>query len=77
MMGLKVSNHYVPMTDFTVHVDEEDLLVQSLKYDGEYNLAVCIKCEYGLPREWIVSHFKSIHKLSVFNPGATNSDLGR
>jgi len=67
MMGLKVSNHYVPMTDFTVHVDEEDLLVQSLKYDGEYNLAVCIKCEYGLPREWIASHFKKVHKLSVFN----------
>jgi len=25
-----------------VDVDEEDLLVQYLRYDGEYNLAVCI-----------------------------------
>ena len=54
-------------TDFTVDVDEEDLLAQSLRYDGAYNLAVCIKCEYGLPQEWIAPHFKNIHKLSVFN----------
>jgi hypothetical protein len=50
-----------------VDIDEEDLIVESLKYDGEYNLAVCIKCEYALPREWIAPHFKKIHKLSVFN----------
>jgi hypothetical protein len=54
-------------TDFIVDVDEEDLLVQYLRYDGNYNIAVCIKCEYGLPQEWIAPHFKNIHKLSVLN----------
>jgi len=53
--------------NFTVDIDEEDLLVQHLRYDGEYNLAICIKCEYGLPKEWIAPHFKNIHKLSVMN----------
>jgi len=54
-------------TDFIVDVDEEDLLVQYLRYDGNYDLAVCIKCEYALPLEWIAPHFKTIHKLSVLN----------
>jgi hypothetical protein len=54
--------------DFIVDVDEEDLLVQYLRYDGEYNLAVCIQCKYALPSEWIAPHFKgTVHKLSVFN----------
>jgi hypothetical protein len=64
-MGLKVSNPRMTKTDCTVDIDEEDLLVEFLRYDGEYNLAVCTKCEYGLPKEWIAPHFKSIHKLSV------------
>ena len=76
-MGPKVSNHGITKIDFTVEVDEEDLIVQCLRYDGEYNLAVCTKCEYGLPQEWIVPHFKNIHKLSVLNSYATKSDLGR
>src|SRR5271154_4453019 len=46
-MRPKVSNHSMTKTDFTVDVDEEDLLVQYLRYDGEYNLAVCIKCSIG------------------------------
>jgi len=54
-------------TDSLVDVDEEDLLVQHLRYDGNYNIAVCTKCEYGLPREWIEPHFKKAHKLSVLN----------
>ena len=75
--GLKVINPIKLKTNSIVDIDEEDLIVQYLRYDGEYNLAVCIKCEYGLPREWIASHFKKVHKLSVFNSWATNSDLGR
>jgi len=63
--------------DFIVDVNEEDLIVQYLRYDGEYNLAVCTKCEYGLPHEWIAPHFKSIHKLSVMNSCVTKSDFGR
>jgi len=66
-MGLKVINSNTLKTNCIVDIDEEDLIVESLKYDGEYNLAVCIKCEYALPREWIAPHFKKIHKLSVFN----------
>jgi len=61
-------------TDFAVDIDKEDLLVQYVKYDGEYNLAVCTKCEYGLPQEWIEPHFKNVHKLSVLNSIATKSD---
>ena len=55
-MGPKVSNRRMTKTDFTVDVDEEDLLVQYLRYDGDYNLAVCIECEYALPQEWIAPH---------------------
>jgi len=66
-MGPKVSNHGMTKIDFTVDVDEEDLLVQYLRYDSDYNLAVCIQCEHALPREWIAPHFKNSHKLSVLN----------
>ena len=66
-MELKVINYRMKKTDFLVDVDEEDLLVQHLRYDGNYNIAVCTKCEYGLPREWIAPHFKKAHKLSVLN----------
>ena len=52
-----------------MEVDEEDTLVKCLRFDGEYNLAVCIECEYALPSEWIAPHFKgTIHKLLVLNP---------
>jgi len=57
-MGLKVINHRMKKTDFIVDVDEEDLLVQYLRYDGDYNLAVCIECEYALPLEWICTTFQ-------------------
>jgi hypothetical protein len=52
-----------------VDVDEEDLLVQYLRYDGEYNLAVCIECKYALPLEWIHNHFKKSHKIKVYHDG--------
>jgi hypothetical protein len=48
-----------------VQVNEEDILVKSLRYDGEYNLAVCIDCEYALPLEWIKKHFVDRHKVKV------------
>ena len=46
-------------------LDEGDDLVQYLRYDGSYNLAVCVKCEYGLPMEWIEKHFKDHHGIKV------------
>jgi hypothetical protein len=54
-------------TDFIVDVDEEDLLVEYLRYDGNYNLAVCIECNYALPSEWIHNHFKDSHKVKVYH----------
>jgi hypothetical protein len=48
-----------------VAADDEDQLAKFLKYDGMYNLAVCIECGYGLPLEWIGKHFKDIHSLAV------------
>jgi len=48
-MELKVINLRKMKTDFIVDVDVEDLVVQYLRYDGNYNLAVCIECEYALP----------------------------
>jgi hypothetical protein len=44
---------------------DEDFLTVHLKYDGNYNLAVCSDCGHGLPSEWISKHFKDIHKLAV------------
>jgi len=66
-MEPKVINDHMKKANVIVDVDEEDLLVQYLRYDGEYNLAVCIKCEHALPQEWIAPHFKNSHKLSVLN----------
>ena len=54
-------------TDFILDVDEDDLLVEYLRYDGDYNLAVCIKCNYALPSEWIRNHFKDSHKVKVYH----------
>lgn len=65
-MGLKVINYNTEKTDFIVNVDEEDSLVQSLRYDGEYNLAVCIECKYALPLEWIRKHFSDKHNVKVY-----------
>jgi hypothetical protein len=45
--------------------DDGNDLVQYLRYDGSYNLAVCVKCEYSLPMEWIEKHFKDHHKIKV------------
>ena len=47
-------------------VDEEDVLVKCLRFDGDYNLAVCIECEYALPLEWIQKHFNDKHKVKVY-----------
>ena len=47
-------------------IDEDDLLVQHLRYDGDYNLAVCMECEYALPLEWIRGHFNVRHKVKVY-----------
>jgi hypothetical protein len=62
-------NHHMTKSNFLVDVDEEDLLVQYLRYDGNYNLAVCIECKYALPFEWIHGHFKKSHKVKVDNAG--------
>jgi hypothetical protein len=63
--GLTVLYIYLIYADASVDVDTEDELVKSLKYDGFYNLAVCVSCRHGLPLEWITKHFKDVHKLSV------------
>ena len=68
MVG-KVLNHCRTTTDFLVEVDELDLLGQYLRYDGEYNLAICVECKYGLPLEWIHKHFKKVHKVKVYDDG--------
>jgi len=65
-MGLKVIDCHTKKTDFIVNVDDEDLLVQSLRYDGDYNLAVCIECKYALPLEWIRKHFNDKHNVKVY-----------
>ena len=65
-MGLKVINHRERKTDFIVDVEEEDLLIQYLRYDGDYNLAICIECEYALPLEWIRKHFQDKHNIKVY-----------
>lgn len=46
-------------------LDDDDDITKYLKYDGTYNLAVCIGCGHGLPLEWIRKHFKDVHKLAV------------
>ena len=53
-------------TDFVVDVDDEYLVGQYLRYDGDHNLAVCIECEYALPMEWIHKHFNVKHKVKVY-----------
>jgi len=70
-MVLKVLNHCRTMADFLVDVNELDLLGQYLRYDGEYNLAICVECKYALPLEWIHNHFKKSHKVKVFHDGFT------
>jgi len=48
-----------------VSVDRENDLVENLRYDGMHNLAVCMKCEFALPMEWVQKHFKDHHKIMV------------
>ena len=65
-MELKVINYRMKKTDYIVDFDEEDTLVRYLRYDGDYNLAVCIECEYALPLEWIHKHFNDKHNVKVY-----------
>lgn len=62
---LKVSILKITNTNSIVNIDEEDSLVEFLAYDETYNLAICIKCQYALPLEWICKHFKDSHKVKV------------
>jgi len=58
-----------------VDVDELDLLGQYLRYDGQYNLAICVECKYGLPLEWIHNHFKKVHKVKVYAMDSWKSNM--
>ena len=42
-------------TNIVVIIDKENDL------DGSYHIAVCLKCEYSLPLEWIRKHFEDHH----------------
>jgi hypothetical protein len=48
-----------------VALDIESELVEYLRYDGLHEVAVCVKCEFALPMEWIQKHFKDHHKILV------------
>jgi len=50
---------------FIVHLDYNNVLVEHLHYDGIYQVAVCDKCKYALPKEWIKGHFKDVHQILV------------
>ena len=50
-----------------MEIDEEDEIVENLRYDSDYNLAVCLGCQYALPLEWINKHFKNNHKVKVYD----------
>jgi hypothetical protein len=67
VLKLKVRIIFMVYIDNLVDLDDEDELIKSLKFDGAYNLAICIDCGYGLPLEWIETHFKDIHKLTVYS----------
>jgi hypothetical protein len=62
---MKVRIISIVCIDVPVDLDDENEIIKQLKYDGEYNLAVCVDCGHGLPLEWIGKHFKDIHKLAV------------
>ena len=51
--------------NYLVTVNRENDLVENLRYDGLHNLAVCVKCEFALPMEWVQKHFKDHHKIIV------------
>jgi hypothetical protein len=33
-----------------------------IRYDWEYQLAICISCEIGLPSDWVLRHIRKEHK---------------
>ena len=55
-----------------VAVDRENDLMENLHYDGIHQLAVCIKCEFALPTEWVQKHFKDHHKITVLHHSRIN-----
>jgi hypothetical protein len=63
--GMESIGSYIYENWLAVQVEEEDVLVTKLRYDGEYDLAVYIDCEYGLPLEWIKKHFIEQDKVKV------------
>lgn len=54
-------------SNYLVAVDRENELVENLRYDGIHHLAVCVKCEFALPIEWVQKHFKDHHKIVVIH----------
>jgi hypothetical protein len=64
-LEMKVSIISLLLINRLVTIGDEDPLREFLKYDGIYDLAVCLDCGHGLPLEWIVKHFKDVHKIIV------------
>lgn len=54
-------------TNASVSIDKENDLMEYLRYDGIHQLAVCVKCEFALPMEWVRKHFKDHHKIAVIH----------
>ena len=50
-----------------VQLDDVNVLIEHLQYDGTYRVAVCDKCKHALPKEWIKGPFKDIHQVLVYN----------
>jgi len=50
-----------------VQLDYDNPLIEHLHYDGTYQVGVCDKCKYALPKEWIKGHFKDVHQVLVYN----------
>jgi hypothetical protein len=58
---------FLGYTYFTGNINNEDPLIDILRYDSTYQLAICVGCEFALPLEWITKHFKDTHKLMVLH----------
>ena len=63
--GTESNPIFTTFVNYLVAVDHENDLVENLRYDGMHNLAVCMKCEFALPMEWVQKHFKDHHKILV------------
>jgi Orsellinic acid/F9775 biosynthesis cluster protein D len=56
------SHHNLKKIDVAKGIVRMDAMNQYVKQDYEFQLAICVSCETGIPKDYLLRHFRRNHK---------------